>query len=322
MTMLSEPFFHSSIRKAIVISFIAASFIITTRQRSEANDIKRCLHSLKNCREEVENPFHHARPITNKFGDSVVDAAKAQVSTTVHIVRIAGGRESLSDGVKQSLAAQGVAVVELGEAGSSANAEISNAADSAIQNVAGKRVGAILSIGVDTTRVVTEFGTTAVIGAGETLQGKLDPKQLIALPLAAAIRAAQQEFLPRSLPLPSFVKVALSPDVNADLLNNARWTVGSLAIDLPDLTNAYVRKYQGGDNAVTVGNVTVFSTDPGGNYHWWFHELYHQGEYHDWGIDKFAYNYVTACRTVEWNAEKWAQAIAPYLKDNFNPPCP
>jgi hypothetical protein len=36
-----------------------------------------------------------------------------------------------------------------------------------------------------------------------------------------------------------------------------------------------VKNLQGSDNAVTVGDVTVFSKPPGDDYHWWAHEMQH-----------------------------------------------
>jgi hypothetical protein len=47
------------------------------------------------------------------------------------------------------------------------------------------------------------------------------------------------------------------------------------------------------------------------NLHWWSHELQHQVQYSQWGIDEFAYRYVTSCHAVESDAEAKAQASIP-----------
>jgi hypothetical protein len=325
-------------RKAIAAFLVSASIIIGSGRRIEANDVKKCAKSPKACKQEAENVIHnagdkskaalkdldphHFKKAGHELGDSVVQAAKAQVSTSVNLVRVAGGRESLSTGLKQSLASDGIAVVDLGQAGSDADAELSNAADSAVRNVAGQRVGAILSIGIGAGRVMIEFGTTIVIGTGETLQGHLDPQELIAAPLAAAIRAAEKEFLPQAQPIPPNIKVQLAPYFPDSVLNNGRWIIGSLAIDMPDLVNAAVKKFQGGDNAVTVDTVTVFSSDPGNNLHWWAHEMQHHVQFADWGIEKFAYKYTTGCHGIEFSAESKAQSVAPVTPDSYKPFCP
>jgi hypothetical protein len=71
--------------------------------------------------------------------------------------------------------------------------------------------------------------------------------------------------------------------------------------------------FAGVDNAVTVGHVTVFVRDPGNDYHWWAHEMQHQVQYHQWGIDQFALKYITSCHAVEADAENKAQQVMPVL---------
>ena len=144
------------------------------------------------------------------------------------------------------------------------------------------------------------------------VSGKLRPEELLATPLAAAIRAAEKQFESTAQPLPPEVKAMFASQYPADVLNAARWTVGSISISVPDVTNQF-QKIEGMDNAVTVGHVTVFVRDPGQMYHWWAHELQHQVQYHDWGIDSFAYKYVTSCHDVESSAEDKAQQVYPVV---------
>lgn len=107
------------------------------------------------------------------------------------------------------------------------------------------------------------------------------------------------------------VKAKLAGFYPADVLDAARWTVGSVSISVPDVTNQFRKIFQDVDNAVTVGHITVFVREPSSSYHWWAHELQHQVQYHQWGIDSFAYKYVTSCHEVESGAEDQAQKAVP-----------
>lgn len=94
--------------------------------------------------------------------------------------------------------------------------------------------------------------------------------------IAAALRAAEKQFESQAQPLPADVRAGLASAYPSDVLDAARWTVGSISISVPDLVNLERKEFAGVDNAVTVGHVTVFVRDPGNDYHWWAHELQHQ----------------------------------------------
>jgi hypothetical protein len=256
-----------------------------------------------------------------KAGKVVTDTTKAAVAPEIAGAKIISGQQSPRAATQGAIQAQGAPLIDMGQAVSRVNAISNNSEEDAVRDIAGKRAGAVLSIGVNANRVTTEFLATSLTGAGEVIQGQ-DPRILIAGPLAAAMRAAYEQLISQSSPIPPDVMGNLEEDIDPGLLSRARWMVGSVNLDLPDLTNAFVRRFQGGDNATTVFNLTVFATYPGNNYHWWAHELFHQWQYQTWGIDTFALNYVTGCSQVEWSAENAAQSLFSYQVVDFHPPCP
>jgi hypothetical protein len=188
---------------------------------------------------------------------------------------------------------------------------VSNFKVVAAESIGGNVGKTVMTIVDGPNRLQVEFAATAAIEAGEIVQGKLDVSHAIAEPLAAAIRAAELQYLPNSQSLPADVRAKLAPYYPPGLLDNARWAAGSVSMSVPDVTNQARKIFSGVDNAVTVGRVTVFVRDPKDAYHWWAHELQHQVQYNDWGIDEFAYRYVTTCHNVESNAEDKAQQAIP-----------
>ena len=220
-------------------------------------------------------------------------------------------RSRLATRVSILFRARKIQIAAIGNAVSVTNASVNGIQIVAAQSITGDVGKTIMTIGTGADRLLVELAATSAIEAGSVLNGKLRPEQLIAAPLAAGIRAAEKQFETGARPLPDDVKTTLAPFYPADVLNAARWTVGSISISVPDVTNQF-RRIQDIENAVTVGHVTVFVTDPGNNYHWWAHELQHQVQFSKWGIDDFAYKYVTSCHDVESEAEDKAQQAVPW----------
>jgi hypothetical protein len=151
----------------------------------------------------------------------------------------------------------------------------------------------------------------ALIEGGNALQGvPLD--RVAAAPLAAALRAGERQYLPDSKPIPSEIATHFRNKYPNEVLDNARYAVGTISISAPDIINAVQKTVFDADNAVTVGHITIFVKDPAGDLHWWAHELQHQVQYDQWGFDEFAFQYMTACQKVESEAEDKAQSLEPY----------
>jgi hypothetical protein len=259
----------------------------------------------------VNKAVDTVRPVVKSAGDVATSIGSAAIAPQVHIFNVISGKENLGEAGKQIVQSQGAQVASVGKAISATNAAQNNIKVIAAESIAGDVGKTVVTIATGPDRLQSEFASTAAIQAGGLITGTLKPEDLIAEPLAAGIRAAENQFEPNSKPIPSDVKAKLAAFYPADVLDAARWTVGSVSISVPDLTNQFRKVFQDVENAVTVGHVTVFVRDPGNNYHWWAHELQHQVQYQQWGIDKFAYNYVTACHEVETGAETKAQQAVP-----------
>jgi hypothetical protein len=262
----------------------------------------------------AENVVNRAVGAATSTVNTVANAGGAAVNAATapqkNIIGILAGRETLTEAAKNTVASQGKAISAVGEAVSQTNANVSNLKVVAAESIAGDTGKTIMNIVDGPNRLQVEFAATSVIEAGQIVQGQ-PMDRIIASPLAAAIRAAELQFQPEALPIPADVKARLTGAYPADVLNDARWAVGSISISVPDVTNQARKIFAGVDNAVTVGNVTVFVKDPQGDFHWWAHELQHQVQYHNWGIDDFAFRYVTTCHAVETDAETKAQSVVP-----------
>jgi hypothetical protein len=246
-----------------------------------------------------------------------VSGAKATVSPAVQITKVIAGQEHLSAAAQNLIVSKGDEVKAIGEAVSETNAVVNNLPVVAASSIAGTNGKVVMSLGSDTNRLAVEFAATTLIESGGILAGQQSPEAILASPLAAALRSAEKEFEVDAKPLPPDVKAALASSYPAEVLENARWTVGYLSITAPGSTIEYQDKIKGHPIfAVTVGHVTVFSVDPGKDYHWWAHELYHQLQYHNLGIDQFALNYIKNCHAVETDAENMAQKVIPQLVPN------
>lgn len=251
-----------------------------------------------------------APPVVTAAGDAAKAVGTTLIAPQVHVIRVIAGQESLGDAAGKVVQSQGDQIVAVSQAVSATNAAVANVQIIAAGEITGDVGKTIMTVGTGANRLQVEFATTAAMQSGNVLNGKLSPEVMVAAPLAAAIRAAQQQFSQDAKELPPEVKAQMAPYYPAEVLNSARWTVGSISLSVPDVTNQF-RKIEGVDNAVTVGNITVFVRDPGTSYHWWAHELQHQVQYRNWGIDTFAYKYVTSCHEVETDAENKAVQVVP-----------
>jgi Domain of unknown function (DUF4157) len=188
----------------------------------------------------------------------------------------------------------------------------------AAERIAGNTGKTIMTFVVSGQQLSIDFATIPAIEGSCIAQVHCDPKVVIAGPLAAAIRAAENQYLPQSKPVPSGIKQQLLlAGYPAGVLDQARWTIGSLSLSVADVANGATKAIMKKENATTVGRVTVFSRDPQDDLHWWAHELRHQWQYQQWnGIEQFAYKYWTSCHAVETDAENMAQRVAPLTKEN------
>jgi hypothetical protein len=235
--------------------------------------------------------------------------AKNIALPTVVAIDVVTGKPA-DKSVQDTYAQNARALQSVGEAASTATEQAENTKVSVAGAFAGDFGQTVVQVVDGPVRLQEEFASTAVISGSKVLQGA-DAAQLIAAPFAAALRAANAQFQPIAQPIPASVKAQLIGVYPPAILDNARWAVSTVSISVPDVITHARKAWDGSDFAVTVGNIMVFDRDPAMNLHWWTHELQHTVQYANWGIDKFAYNYVTSCHSVEADAESHAQAAFP-----------
>jgi hypothetical protein len=251
-----------------------------------------------------------ATPAANQILNAGAKSVTAGVAPEKALVNVIAGKSSLGDAAKGVVQAEGAKYAAIGTAVSEANAAKDNIQVIAAESIAGPVGKTVMTLGTGVDRLSVDFAAVPLIIGGETLQGQ-PPENIIAAPFAAALRAANYQFLPESKPIPPSVMQLLKGKYPDDVLAKARYAIGSISISVPDAVIRFQKGVYGDDFAVTVGNVTVFSQEPGDNVHWWAHEMQHQVQYQEWGIDQFAYKYVTSCHAVEGEAENKAQQVTP-----------
>jgi len=256
-----------------------------------------------------------AAPAANAILNAGTKAIEAQTAPLQALGKVVAGDASLGTAASSVVHAEGAKYAAIGQAVSEANAANKNIQVIAAESIGGNVGKTVMTLATGPDRLTVEFAATGLIVGGAVLQGT-PPDRVVAAPLGAALRAAEKQFLPEAKPLPANVMDFMKGKYPNDVLTKARYAIGSISISAPDLINATQKIAYGDDNAVTVGSVTVFSTEPGQDFHWWAHELQHQVQYNAWGIDEFAYRYLTNCHGVESEAEDKAQSIVPWPTPN------
>ncbi|MBN8673982.1 MAG: hypothetical protein J0L56_07600 [Chitinophagales bacterium] len=122
-----------------------------------------------------------------------------------------------------------------------------------------------------------------------------NPFIVLGAPLATAIEVAVNKYKDVAQPLPDDVKTGLQNYFSAEVLNRARYTVGSVEITLPNAIGQ-TKKFMGDHYAVVVDNIIVFNAQPPTFKQaswWWGHEVMHVEQYGREGrVAKFAYDYL------------------------------
>lgn len=184
---------------------------------------------------------------------------------------------------------------------------------------AGKPGEFIFDVATFTQQYQVQLTKTAGTATANALLGK-NPLEFVAMPLAAAIREARARHIAGAKPLPADVKKALANFFPQDVLDRARYTVGTVEITLPNGIGK-VQKFLGNDYAVVCDDVIVFPKDPGtfrNDPQWWGHEVTHVQQYKEWGIDEFAFRYVKSLSNeVEDPAYARGDEVLAWAGQNF-----
>jgi hypothetical protein len=170
---------------------------------------------------------------------------------------------------------------------------------------------------IGASRIATEVLVSGASVFADILKGN-SPLELGAIPLAVAINTAAGEVRQRAKLLPEVIKLLLSDFYTPEVLNRAKYTTGSVGITLPEIINkiqttTIPRVFMGAEaHAVTVDDIIVFSELPVKEIHglsWLAHELHHVVQYTEWGVERFAYEYMIGHEDVEDEADRKAERV-------------
>jgi hypothetical protein len=101
--------------------------------------------------------------------------------------------------------------------------------------------------------------------------------------------------------IPPEVREALAGFVAGEILDVARWRVDADALSFYPALFSF-----GATPAVTLDYVVIFASDEHArDATLWAHEIYHVGQYRDWGIDGFAGRYLADYEAVEHDAAEF-----------------
>jgi len=262
--------------------------------------------------------------LTETVGDitnTTVKTITAPTEVLINTGKVATGNADASEiykPIQQAVRQTGNTAVSTSEVISEPQKFFMQKAQEFSKSVGGSTGEFIFDVGTFSQRYYNELAQSGVYGINGVLQGQ-NPFQISAIPLAAAIRAANERYKSSAKPLPSDVKEALRPYFRANTLENARYIVGNVEITLPNFIGQGQKFFGNDAYAVTVGNIIVFNNSPGSysqNAHWWAHEITHVEQYENLGIESFAYKYL---KDFGSSIEKEAINRANSIVGNNNP---
>jgi len=235
-----------------------------------------------------------------KIGKVVEDTAKVAVAPAKVVVDIAKG-----DSPKEAIEG----IVEDAKDLVTATEQAANAPyDVAIKigdAVAGDTGKSIVEFSTMTNRIATKIVAQSAKAFGEILTGN-NPLEHFAIPLAAAIAAARDTFDSEAKPLPSELLRMLAGHFTPTQLQRARFVKDRLTITLPTVINGSQTFYGKDNHAVVVDDIIVFHEIPAfdaNGVEFWAHEIHHVVQYMNYGVNRFAFKYITDFDGIEDEAE-------------------
>ncbi|NNF35692.1 MAG: DUF4157 domain-containing protein [Saprospiraceae bacterium] len=251
--------------------------------------------------------------VNSRVGKAIVKTASAPAKSVYNATKVVRGKAgvgSIYTPYVDAIGATGKAVPAVIKGITAPQRVLYQKAQNFAHKYGGRSGGFVFDISTFVLEYSPQLATALAENVSAVANGK-NPIQVIGAPLAAALRAANTSHYNNSKPIPEDVKNALRGFFPESTLESARYTIGSVEITLPNAINK-VAKY-GEAHAVTVGNIIVFSKDPGSFSDtplWWAHEMAHVDQYSKLGMEKFAYKYMKDLgKSIERQAERTAEDI-------------
>ncbi|QYU69581.1 hypothetical protein J4558_05425 [Leptolyngbya sp. 15MV] len=156
--------------------------------------------------------------------------------------------------------------------------------------------------------------------AVEVAEGDIEPEDLVGSPLSTLLQHAHQLYSPVARPMPIELKYLLNGIVPAQILNRAKYVIDKTPDNVAGLANLLNHLSDDGIHAVTADDIVIFSSGPSSSLSGlllWVHELYHVGQYAEWGLEKFAAEYTTNYKDVEEAANVAEEKALPILSERL-----
>ncbi len=318
-----------TVLKSVLFSFVL--FINCIDDISAENKGATDQENIHHANESENNGSHDKESMIN----SVVDVTREAVNSTFKVIvsplkaSSELGQSAMSaknwlnqipnikDELGVTLGNTGDAVSEFGRTAYDSNEELISVVVNITKEAGGKNVEQATQNVVVPVRWVNALGLSTIEYASLVANGK-DPKMLVAVPVATAMRAARDHHYPNAKPIPEYIKQRVHGYYPDTVLNEARYVVGDFEFSLPNALNYGSEIFKGSENASVMGDVIIFGREPSINddsdLFWWAHELHHVHQYHDWGIDRFAYYYVNSPTENGWIEKQADEKAVQVLK--------
>ena len=260
------------------------------------------------------------KPVTKAIEDTVKGAAQIAEDSLKGAVAVSGLKtveDLLIEGksLEQSLDE----VLDDAKSAISAQAAIPallnhslNAVTEVTGNVLGESAQDVVGVVLVPATIAANFPSAITDTVLKTTENVDNAQDVVGIPLNAAFKAVLQYYEGKGKPLPEVLIRFLPPTFDKAHLESVRYIVDDSTGNLAGLINSLQTQFgsaEGGNHAVTVGNLIIFDKEPSpgiADLFFWAHEIQHTVQYATKGMDTFAAEYVTDYKGLEDDANNVA----------------
>jgi hypothetical protein len=219
-------------------------------------------------------------------------------------VEVLKGEKSAGDAVKEKVDQEKERIIAIAKLPGEVS-KLEQRINDALSKFAGKDLVSALRTLQLPEQVMREAPLAGIMAI--TGEGASNPLEAAAaIPLSSAIRQAITYYEDKSIPLPEEIAILLASTFKRETLLKARYTIDGSLSTLPAIINN-LKERTADNHAVVVGNIIVFAKEPqDSELFFWAHEVRHTEQYAEWGIDKFAAEYITNHKAIERDADSVA----------------
>ena len=193
---------------------------------------------------------------------------------------------------------------------------LTNATTEVTGNVLGKEAGKAVALLKLPTSIASALPAALMETLIATSEKGEDGKEVVGIPLNAALKHAHQYYEDKAQPLPEQVAMMLVlGGYDPALVAKAKYVVDHDTGSVPALVNFVMTELgekSTTNHAVAVDDIIVFANQPGDtilDLYFWAHEVHHVAQYAALGMDGFAAEYTTNHSEIERLADEAATAV-------------